>query len=538
MCLIINREQGQTITKEFIENVFNRNRDGWGFMYNRPSDGKVVVKKGLKLDDFFAEFNPVQEKNLHCIIHFRMKTHGAIDMDNCHPFEVTRGVYFMHNGVIDVTTPKKDVGKASDTAIFVRDILKPLLVSVKDKSSAIRSQWFQHFMEAQADSHNSRFTIMDEEGAEFYGKWTKTTKGVWCSNTYAYSLDNPTNVAYTPPATNNHYNSNYGRGNAFLNDDDYYHSVNYTRKAGETSEEYYKRLGIIDSTSKNSVGNENKSRASDSAEKANAVYKANNVVNYNRQAGESCYAFYKRLNMNMNSHTYKVAGETVEEFRARRAGEFEAFLNLPSILDPVIVGDMAYERSSLVLKMEVDIRTDRKLAEDYLLRAKNAKKEVDSCALPFQETNPSQEKNQLGTQESSTTPHVGLPKGSGNENTKTNGQEHEKSSSNEQGEQEDDPFNGLGKHDDFIDLVDAINKDLPLADDDLVSLLEDELEEELENFRLVAEEDWLLDEYLIDELENRIIQGELRFDYSTEGKSTLSNSTGVIYPDFLATGTY
>jgi len=76
MCLIINREKGQIVTDDFARDVAKRNSDGWGFMYNHPVNGRVITKKGLELDDFFANFHPIQEQDIPCIIHFRFRTHG------------------------------------------------------------------------------------------------------------------------------------------------------------------------------------------------------------------------------------------------------------------------------------------------------------------------------------------------------------------------------------------------------------------------------------------------------------------------------
>jgi len=37
-----------------------------------------------------------------CIIHYRMKTHGDIDMDNCHPSRVTDDIWMAHNGILSM----------------------------------------------------------------------------------------------------------------------------------------------------------------------------------------------------------------------------------------------------------------------------------------------------------------------------------------------------------------------------------------------------------------------------------------------------
>lgn len=55
-------------------------------------------------------------------VHLRMRTHGNIDLDNCHPYEIADGGgYLMHNGVLSFGNAK-DTSK-SDTWHYCRDHL-------------------------------------------------------------------------------------------------------------------------------------------------------------------------------------------------------------------------------------------------------------------------------------------------------------------------------------------------------------------------------------------------------------------------------
>ena len=526
MCLIINREENQEITEEFIRDVAQRNSDGWGFMYNHPVNDKVIVKRGLKLEEFFEQFQPVQERDIPCVIHFRMKTHGAVNLENCHPFEVTKGVYFMHNGTIDVDIPKKDSGKLSDTNVFVRDILKPMLLSLKDRVSSIRNPWFEHFMQAQASAHRSRYVLMDIEGAQFYGDWTKTTKGVWCSNTYAYTVDNPTKI-YTPPVNNRY--SSYSYGN--------YRSSAYD----DTFDDLYWPNGR----------SSNNSRAKDAATKANNAFGTSNTIDYARMPNEDIVSYYRRVGITSTTMGGRRVGEEQVEFQNRIKGHYDNRIDLPKVLrDDVLTKILTELNNSLpagskivsMLELRTQIWSSEELAEKYLDYSKfHNTKEVGKSVIPFQSQN-TQEMNQVGEQTNLMTPLSEFQKNNGNESINKNGNEKEESVDESRDflnatQTSDDPFCGLEDKDfysganTFIDLVSQLNSK---SNEEIQNELEDELEKHLEQFETVAEEDWCLPSNEIEMLTDKIVSGELVFHYSSDGNSYLTDSGTVIYPEFMA----
>lgn len=497
MCLIVNRQEGQLLTDEFITDVANKNPHGWGLMYNRPSDGKVITKKGLELDSFFANFHPIQEKDIPCVIHFRVRTHGPIDIDNCHPFRVANGVYFMHNGTIEIDIPKKDSGKASDTNVFVRDVLTPLLLSVKDKTTSIHSPWFEHFMDAQAKSHSSRFVIMDENGPEFFGNWSKTKTGVWCSNTYGYTVDNPT---YTPPARNYGYPT-YGRQNSF--GDDGYDWNGYQHGAS--------------------------SRAANAANKANALL---TQADFKRNVGEDTIAFYQRLGMNKDHPRFKTEGETIHEYDQRMAGKVENLIKLPKVLDIDILAAMAEKDKISVISMETNIYFNDDDAARYLKLA-NPPKEVGNSVVPFQSQN-TQGTNNHGTQEKDTQKGVESQEKSGSDTSNKDGEKPKSQEESQSTSNDDEHFasdNPLGS---WVDLVGHLQDKSVEEERAIADALAEEMEAVLDKFEMVAEEDWSLDQDTIDKLSDLIVRGDLVFRYDAHGMSTLSDNTGVLYPDFLS----
>ena len=217
MCLIISKEEGSDISREFIENVRKKNPHGWGILYHNRA-GEAKVAKGLDMESFWEKYSQFVKYDAECIIHFRYATKGKVNKANAHPYKVLGGdkpIYLMHNGTISIEGAQKG-GKYSDTRVFIRDVLTPMLGHIKDPHKFIRTKHFDFLMESVAGDNNSRFVLFDHEGSLFYGGWHKTTKGVWVSNTYAFDVDNPnrqqTNVtrynsgwSYTDKYANGYY---------------------------------------------------------------------------------------------------------------------------------------------------------------------------------------------------------------------------------------------------------------------------------------------------------------------------------------------
>jgi hypothetical protein len=193
MCLIIYRDTKQKLSEAFLADVYQSNPHGWGMMWRDKSENNVVkVKTGMEYEDFLANYRPLEkDRNQRVVIHFRWATHGEKTVDNCHPFKVIDDVYLMHNGVIDIEIPKKDEDKLSDTRVFVRDVLRPILKQVQDPTEFVRTSAFKHVIDSYCQQHNSRLALMDSQGPVFYGSWFKTTTNIWVSNQYAHKVDNP-----------------------------------------------------------------------------------------------------------------------------------------------------------------------------------------------------------------------------------------------------------------------------------------------------------------------------------------------------------
>lgn len=173
MCIAIYKPEGIKIDKATLERCFNANPDGAGYMYN--DNKQLHMHKGyFTFKEFYKDFKKHEDKQ--AVIHFRIKTHGAINKDNCHPFMVNNALGFVHNGVISGF----GVEDMSDTRHFNEEIVKPLVAKWGNLSL------FQPAIKSLIESRigYSKLIFLDRHGNydifnENKGMWDN---GVWYSN--------------------------------------------------------------------------------------------------------------------------------------------------------------------------------------------------------------------------------------------------------------------------------------------------------------------------------------------------------------------
>ena len=187
MCIAISKPADVIISRETLSQCFKSNPDGAGFMYGTGK--KVKIRKGFfDFESFYAAYQPHENKAL--LIHFRIKTHGAVEVSNCHPFYVTDEVGFIHNGII--SKHGGNVNK-SDTRDFNERVLRPLVKSFG--TTIIHSPQIQPLIESYIGY--SKLAFMDKDGNttiynESMGNYDN---GVWFSN---HSWEPPKPYSYTP----------------------------------------------------------------------------------------------------------------------------------------------------------------------------------------------------------------------------------------------------------------------------------------------------------------------------------------------------
>lgn len=198
MCLLVTQNKNSPVLPDhWLEDFYQSNEDGVGVMF--AHHGELIVKKLLPnsaqdLIQFYRE--NIQGRD--CAFHLRMRTHGDIDLLNCHPYEVLNraehgiDLWLMHNGVL--ATGNQADPRYSDTWHYINDFLKPILVANPDFAF---HPSFADLVGKHIGSSN-KFVLMDNEGRQavinqdsgvYWG-------GLWLSNTYAWNA--PDKVRKTP----------------------------------------------------------------------------------------------------------------------------------------------------------------------------------------------------------------------------------------------------------------------------------------------------------------------------------------------------
>lgn len=194
MCIIAAKPVGVAMPSDnIIENMWNGNSDGAGFMY--AEKGSVHIRKGfMTFEDFrkaLDEFCSTHDTtNTALVMHFRITTHGGTKPENCHPFPISESIGMLskldcktqigvaHNGVIDIS-PRKGI---SDTMEYIASQLAPLYRGVPD---FYRNK---HLIEMIYNATTSRLAFLDSAGEIFTVGSFVEDKGIKYSNeSYKYT---------------------------------------------------------------------------------------------------------------------------------------------------------------------------------------------------------------------------------------------------------------------------------------------------------------------------------------------------------------
>lgn len=188
MCIAIFKPAGKTIEKDRLAQCFKANPDGAGFMVAKNKE-LIILKGFFTFDEFWEAYQPYE--NEVAAIHFRIRTHGAIDVENCHPFAINKSLGFIHNGIISGF----GLEKTSDTHHFNQMILKPLVN--KYGNNILVNPSVKYLIESKIGY--SKFVVLDRHGNHSIfnkdkGNWNDE---VWYSN-YSYK-------PYVAPVSNINY---------------------------------------------------------------------------------------------------------------------------------------------------------------------------------------------------------------------------------------------------------------------------------------------------------------------------------------------
>jgi len=192
MCLLITQSKiSPKLSHLWLKDFYSYNADGIGVM--RSKNNQLIIEKILPKDsDDFINFYEKHIYGYECAFHLRMKTHGNIDLINCHPYEILNksdhgiDLWLMHNGILH-TDNKADITK-SDTWHYIKNYLVPMLAKNPDYAF---TESFNEIISDHIGSSN-KFVIMDNLGRQTVINQDQGIywAGLWLSNTYAWSASN------------------------------------------------------------------------------------------------------------------------------------------------------------------------------------------------------------------------------------------------------------------------------------------------------------------------------------------------------------
>ena len=172
MCIAVYKKEGMRLTDDTLQNCWNNNPHGAGFMY-AENDKLTIVKGLMTYADFLEAYRPHEDKQM--VLHFRIRTHGETNPENTHPFSINEDLALVHNGIMSNVVC--DINPAmSDTWHFVERYMKAM-------SPLWQTEQFKDLVESFIG--HSKLIMMNNKGeVEIYkselGNWSA---GCWFSNT-------------------------------------------------------------------------------------------------------------------------------------------------------------------------------------------------------------------------------------------------------------------------------------------------------------------------------------------------------------------
>ena len=228
MCLIMLKPKNAKnyLTYERFCNALENNPHSVGIIYKNPEDGKVKIERFVNPEKGKEKIYDIIKDKEEYAIHFRFATHGGVNLENCHPFIVTKDLALMHNGVMsefgDIDASK------SDTRNFAESFLRPYIE--QEGIGVIKDKEFIEDVGKVIGSYNKillidkdfNWSIINEKS----GVWKE---GCWLSNSYStessrnyytsYNYGNSKKYDYSKDYKN-YYDRYYGYDDPYY--DDYY----------------------------------------------------------------------------------------------------------------------------------------------------------------------------------------------------------------------------------------------------------------------------------------------------------------------------
>lgn len=196
MCIIAIKKKGVKFPQvETIKTMCDNNPDGFAIVYHIKGQD-VQCMRSLKSDDVYTLYRKLLKhsyKKVSFFMHARIKTHGTININNCHGWHSDEcNMYFAHNGILSI----KNRDDMTDSETFLRDIFTP---------AYIMGGWPAAKLTIDACIGTSKFVFMNEEGEiAHFGYYIESDGMLYSNSTYkedrysSYYNYNPQKTATCP----------------------------------------------------------------------------------------------------------------------------------------------------------------------------------------------------------------------------------------------------------------------------------------------------------------------------------------------------
>lgn len=196
MCVIVVKPRGKRLPpKSVLEKCWDHNSHGAGYAICSKKSSITRVQKGFM--DFGAFYKALLEETINkrdlVLMHFRLKTHGAMSPEHTHPFPISikkeelealayqTNMVCAHNGIFSLTGQPSDM---SDTMYYIKGWLSQMdLTQVSSAGSAVKK-------ELEDDCSYNKIALIINGSIHLFGNWSKH-QGCYYSNLYFdYKLNN------------------------------------------------------------------------------------------------------------------------------------------------------------------------------------------------------------------------------------------------------------------------------------------------------------------------------------------------------------
>lgn len=265
MCIIICKPYGKKVPLNHLEEAFKRNPDGAGIAYTTGNG--ITIKKGFfDYNHFLKKCQKYNREDVATVFHFRIATHGGVNLKLCHPFPITAEntdiekkklthlkYAVAHNGVLRLNGLKIEEDD-SDTTAFIKTHLHPIY-TVREEKIAKNEEVANYDNIIESLINGSKLAIIGDNGyIKRYGRGWQEDNGIYYSNSSYQKITYQNNWSRWQNKNANRWNewgdndTGYFGGSYWINGriatDNEYKAYNEQRKQefAEAEAEWYESL--------------------------------------------------------------------------------------------------------------------------------------------------------------------------------------------------------------------------------------------------------------------------------------------------------